>query len=81
MFGNLDMIFKLKKAWSTFSANHPGVAGFIGQAGKRGIGEGTVIDLKFAYPDGTHLETNMKVKPEDIELMQMLKELADKNKK
>ena len=81
MFENIEMMFKLKKTWGTFSKNHPGVAGFFGQVGRRGIGEGAVLDMKISYPDGTHLETNMRVNQEDLELVQMLRELAAKQQK
>lgn len=81
MFENISMMLKLRSAWSTFSSNHPGVAGFISQAGKRGVEEGSIIDVKITYPDGTHLETNMRVTASDLELMQTLKEIAaQKNK-
>ena len=80
MFENIDMLLKLKKAWGTFSSNHPGVAGFFTQVGKRGVGEGAVLDMKITYPDGTHLETNMRVNESDIELVNMLRELAAKKK-
>ena len=80
MFENIEMMLKLKKAWSTFSSSHPGVAGFLGQIGKRGIGEGAVLDMKITYPDGTHMETNMRVNQSDIELMNMLRKLAAKKK-
>lgn len=80
MFENIDMMFKLRRIWSDFSSNHPGVAGFIGQVGRRGIGEGAVIDLKITYPDGSHLETNMRVNASDIEMMEKLKELSKKAK-
>ena len=81
MFENIEMLFKMKKAWSTFSSNHPGVAGFFGQIGRRGIGEGAVLDMKVTYPDGTHMETNMRVTQSDLELVQMLRELAAKQQK
>lgn len=80
MFENIEMLLKLKKAWGTFSENHPGVAGFFKQISKRGVGEDAVLEMKISYPDGTHLETNMRVNQSDIELVNMLRELAAKKK-
>lgn len=81
MFENIEAAMKMRKAWTTFSANHPGVAGFLGQLGRRGIGEGAVLEMKVTYPDGTKLETNMRVTASDLELIDSLKEFAAKQQK
>lgn len=79
MFGNLDAVMKLRKAWSTFSGNHPKFAQFLGAVAAGKVTEDTVIGITVTYPDGRTLDTNMKVTQSDLELFESLKALANKN--
>ena len=78
MFGNIDALMKLRKAWGTFSGNHPKFAQFLGALGQDKITEGTVIGISVTYPDGKTMDTNMKVTASDLELFESLKTLANK---
>ncbi len=78
MFGNIDALMKLRKAWGTFSGNHPKFAQFLGALGQDKITEGTVIGISVTYPDGRTMDTNMKVTTSDLELFESLKTLANK---
>ena len=78
MFGNIDALMKLRKAWGTFSGNHPRFAQFLGTVSSGGIQEGTVIGITVTYPDGRTLDTNMKVTASDLELFESLKTLANR---
>ena len=78
MFGNIDALMKLRKAWGTFSGNHPRLAQFLGTVSSGGIQEGTVIGITVTYPDGRTLDTNMKVTASDLELFESLKTLANR---
>ena len=78
MFGNIDALMKLRKAWGTFSGNHPKFAQFLGMLGREHITEGTVIGITVTYPDGRTLDTNMKVTQSDLELFNSIKTLANK---
>lgn len=76
---NLQMIFQLKKMWDTFTNNHPMFLKFLKAVNKRGIQEGTVIEIIVTDPDGTPLSTNLKVTATDIELFNALKDLKSGN--
>ena len=76
---NLQMIFQLKKMWDTFTNNHPMFPKFLKAVNKRGIQEGTVIEIIVTDPDGTPLSTNLKVTATDIELFNALKDLTSGN--
>ncbi len=78
MFENLDAMMKIRKAWATFSGNHPKFAQFLGTVGRDKITEGTVIGITVTYPDGHTLDTNMKVTVSDLELVESLQTLARK---
>jgi hypothetical protein len=78
MFENLDAMMKLRRAWGTFSGNHPRFAQFLTAVGQDKVTEGTVIGITVTYPDGHVLDTNMKVQQSDLELLESLKTLAKK---
>ena len=78
MFGNLDAIMKLRSAWASFSSNHPKFSAFLGEIGRSGAPEGTVIEIHMEYPDGRRLSSNMRLTASDLELFENLKKLADK---
>ena len=72
---NLQMVFKLKGMWDNFAANHPMFPKFLAAVSKKGIKEGTIIEISITDPDGTPMNTNIKVTASDIELFNALKDL------
>ena len=78
MFENIEAIMKMRSAWGKFSANHPRFSAFLGEMGKSGTPEGTIIEIHVEYPDGRRLSSNMRVSAADIELIQSLRDLAKK---
>lgn len=67
--------FALKDAWSKFSATHPRVPGFINDVKNKGFIEGQEIAIAIRYPDGTEYKTGIKVRAEDLALLDILKSL------
>lgn len=72
---DFNAIMKMKQARDAFARNHPRVMQFLGAAQNRGIPEGTIVDLSVTYPDGTKMSTNLKVNQEDLELLEVLKQI------
>ena len=72
---NIGSLMKLKQAWDTFKENHPKFPAFLNAVSTRGIQEGTVLEVTVKYADGTHIKTNIAVKPEDVDLLQTLQNL------
>lgn len=64
---------KMMKAWNTFQQNHPKFSAFCRVVMNRGIRPGSVIEIAVTTPEGERMETNLKVKEEDLELLQSLK--------
>ena len=73
---NIEAIMKLKKAWDTFRGNHPKFPMFLSAVKKAGIKEGTIIDICITDPNGTKMETNIKVTESDLELYESLKSMT-----
>ncbi|MDD5987452.1 MAG: hypothetical protein PUC26_06515 [Eubacteriales bacterium] len=72
---NLQDMFRFKKAKNTFFSNHPKVPAFLGSVKEKGFCEGQEIAVAVRYPDGTEYKTGIRVRPEDLELLNMLKEV------
>ncbi|MBR1453394.1 MAG: hypothetical protein IJ593_01940 [Lachnospiraceae bacterium] len=69
------MLLKLGGLWAKFSKNHPKFPQFVKAVQKNGIKEDTVIDVKITYPDGTELDTNLKLTASDLAMIEELKKL------
>lgn len=72
---DIGMMLKIGNLWSKFSKNHPKFPQFIKTVQKKGIGVDTVIDVKITYPDGSVVDSNLKVTESDLELIEELKKL------
>ncbi len=76
--GNIGDIMKIKQAWDTFTANHPKFPAFMQAVQRRGIQEDSVIEIIITDPSGEKLETSIKVKQSDLQLMDTLKAMGRK---
>ena len=61
---------KITSAWNIFKKNHPKFPAFC-QAVSR---KGSIIEITFTTPEGEKIETNLKVKDSDLELLKQLSE-------
>ena len=68
---NLGNLMQLKNYWTTFTQNHPKFPKFL-QAASTAVKEDTLIEIKITTPEGKVIETNLKVKASDIELVKNL---------
>ncbi|WP_461810093.1 hypothetical protein [Faecalimonas sp.] len=66
-------LLKYKNAWEKFSENHPKFPHFLRAVSKNTLSEGTLIEITVTTPDGKSYSSNLKVKPEDIKLLQELR--------
>ncbi len=78
MFDNIGAIMKLRGAWNTFTGNHPKFSAFLGEVGRNGAPEGTIIEIHMQYPDGKTYSSNMRVTASDLELMETIRAMAKK---
>ena len=68
---NLGNLMQLKNSWATFTQNHPKFPKFV-QAAGTAVKEDTLIEIKITTAEGKVIETNLKVKASDIELVKNL---------
>ena len=74
-FGNMEMLMKVRQAYSTFLANHPKIPVFMNQVKEKGFTERTEIAVAIRYPDGTEIKTGIRVRESDLELLNMVKNM------
>ena len=75
----LGSLFKLKGLMSTFKSKHPGVLAFLTDAPSF-TPAGSVLEICVTTPDGEKKVTNMRVQDSDLELMEAVQDLINKNK-
>ena len=68
-------IMQVMAAWNTFKGNHPKFPAFLDALKRQGIKEDTIIEISIIDPNGTKIETNIKVKQSDLELFTSLREM------
>lgn len=68
---------KMVTAWNTFKANHPKFPAFCKAVMSQGIREDSVIEVAVISPEGERIETNLKVKASDLELLQEMKDMSE----
>ena len=71
---NIGNMMKFTSAWNTFKRNHPKFPAFCQAVSRKGIREGSIIEIAFITPEGEKIETNLKVKDSDLELLRQLSE-------
>lgn len=73
MMNPMEMM-KVKNMADKFIGRHPMLPKFFGRI-KSEIKEGTVIEMTVTPPDGEPLKANIKIQPEDMELMELIKNM------
>lgn len=69
---NPKNMMKIRELLMKFTMNHPKIPAFF-KAASEAIGVDSIIEITVTTADGKTLCTNMKVKPEDVQLMEELK--------
>lgn len=72
----MEMI-KIKGMLERFIGRHPMLPKFFTRIQPE-VREGSVIELTVTPPDGEPLKVNIKVQPEDMELLEMIKNMQQK---
>ena len=74
-FNQIAMLQKFKSARDRFTNNHPKFPLFIKAVSDNALMEGTIIEINVTTPEGKCYSSNIKLKEDDIEMMQMLQQL------
>lgn len=67
-------MLKAKQAWDTFRRNHPQFPAFLQDVNAKGITEGTDVYISVTFPDGEKKKAGLHVKPDDLALLELLKQ-------
>ncbi|MDO4622558.1 MAG: hypothetical protein Q4B22_06360 [Eubacteriales bacterium] len=72
---NPMMFMKIRERLTIFQQQHPRVMPFFQAVGAQSIREGTVLELKVTDPEGKSYVSNIRLTADDIETIQMMKEM------
>ena len=70
-------MMKLGGRLKIFKEQHPRTIRFVTDVAQNAIREGTVVEMKVTDPDGKEYVTNFRVTAEDMETVEMLKNLQE----
>lgn len=68
-------LLKIKGDMEQFAKNHPKFTAFLNAVVQSGVEEGTMLEIKVTKPDGRVIESNLKLKESDLEMLKGLKDL------
>ncbi|MBQ3391687.1 MAG: hypothetical protein IJG56_04760 [Clostridia bacterium] len=69
----LNTLLKIGQAWSAFQRRHPQAPALIKTLAHREIPVGTEVRVSVTFPDGEIAKAGVRIKPEDLELIRLLK--------
>lgn len=72
---NPMMLLQLKTGWERFKRNHPKFPLFLKAVSQDAVAEGTVIEISITTAEGKNYSSNLKLKQDDMELIQQMKEI------
>ena len=75
---NPAMLLRLKHDWEQFTKRHPKLMRYLGVISRSHLREGVIVELAVRDPDGSPLRANFRLTSEDVELLQTVRELLQK---
>ena len=63
----------------TFKQQHPKFGKFIKSVARKGLTEGSIMEVKFKSTDGEEYVANIKMTAEDIETINMIRDMSLKS--
>ncbi|MBU3841162.1 MAG: hypothetical protein IAA25_09340 [Candidatus Ruminococcus intestinipullorum] len=71
----IALLQKVRKSVKIFQQNHPKFFPFLNAISQQAIQEDTIIEITVTSPDGNHFTTNLKLKQDDVEFIELLRQL------
>ena len=69
---------RYKSMLDKFQSRHVKFLNFIHDMSRKGLPQGSVVEIQVKTPDGNEYVSNFKVQPEDEELFETIKNLTQK---
>lgn len=76
-FNQIAMLQKIQSGLATFQRNHPKFPMFLRAVSQEAIMEGTIIEITVKTPEGKEYCSNLKVKADDLEFVETLKNMSN----
>lgn len=76
MMNNAAAMLKIMNAKNRFTNNHPKFVAFLNAMFAGGIEENTVIEITVTKPGQGAVTSNIKVRRDDLELLESIKEMG-----
>ena len=67
-------LLQFKNMWNGFRNRHNKFVQFMNAIYRRGLNEGTVVEIQIRTPQGQEYVSNFKVLPEDVEILKQFHE-------
>ena len=80
MINPMDL-FKVKGLLGEFGTIHPKFFPFLQAVAQAGAKEGTIVEMTVTTPEGTKMETNLRLSESDLELIRLIREMAGQGDK
>lgn len=74
-FNQLAMLQQIKSGIDRFRINHPKFPMFLRAVSQEALKEGTLIEINVTTPEGKTYCSNVRLKPDDMELIESLKNM------
>lgn len=68
-------LLQIKASWEQFKARHPKFPSFLNAVSKGAVTEGALIEMTVTTADGKKFSSNLKLTPEDMQLVKDMKEM------
>ena len=74
---NPMMLIKMKERMELFRKQHPKAMSFFQQVGLNSIETDSVVEVKVTRPDGKVFVTNIRVTPDDMETLSLVRSIQE----
>ena len=68
-------LLQIKASWEQFKARHPNFPSVLNAVSKGAVTEGALIEMTITTADGKKYSSNLKLTPEDMQLVNDMKDL------
>lgn len=68
-------LMQMKTMMNTLRENHPKFPSFLDAVSKKALCKDTIIEIKVTTPEGESLESNLRLKESDLDILRQMQEI------